>query len=121
MKIANIILAILFAVFAAFQINDIDPWLWIGLYGFVSVLYIFAVRQRFNIPIIAIGILVTAIGVGLLTPDFIDWVQQGMPTITESMKAEEQHIELTREFLGLIILLAALIFLLIQARKETSN
>ncbi|MFT5800889.1 MAG: hypothetical protein ACI956_000694, partial [Nonlabens sp.] len=37
MKITNIILGILFAIFAAVQYNDPDSWNWILLYLFVAV------------------------------------------------------------------------------------
>lgn len=68
-------------------------------------------------PIISLGIIISAIGVGILIPDFISWIQDGMPSITESMKAEKKHIELTREFLGLLLILGVLIFHFVQGRK----
>ena len=40
----------------------------------------------------------------------VDWVKKGMPSITGSMKAESPHVEYLREFLGLFIILLALLF-----------
>jgi hypothetical protein len=46
-----------------------------------------------------------------LLPGFINWLRMGMPTITGSMKAEEEHIEVVREFLGLFLALLAMLHL----------
>ena len=36
-------------------------------------------------------------------PAMLKWVGEGMPTITGSMQAESPHIELIREFFGLML------------------
>jgi hypothetical protein len=56
-----------------------------------------------------------------LLPDFINWVKMGAPTITGSMKAESPFVELTREFLGLVICFAGLSFLLWQGYRGKMN
>ncbi|MEM9917881.1 MAG: transmembrane 220 family protein [Bacteroidota bacterium] len=117
MKITNIVLSVLFFVFAIVQWNDVDPWMWIGLYSFVGVVSAFAAVGKYNKASLIVGIILCIIGLGILLPGFIDWVNKGMPTIVESMKAEAPHIELTREFLGLFIVLAALIFHLRRANR----
>jgi hypothetical protein len=45
-------------------------------------------------------------------------MRMGMPTIVGSMKAEEPHIELVREFGGLLLAVAALVYLLRVGRRK---
>ncbi len=107
-KTLHIIVTILFVLFAAVQYNDPDGWKWIILYLFVAGIVGFGIvgKRDKTVTLAAIGLA----GIWFLTliPDFIHWVQMGMPTIVDSMKVEAPHIELTREFLGLGIILAAL-------------
>jgi hypothetical protein len=42
-------------------------------------------------------------------PDIIDWINGGMDNIAGSMKAEEPHIELAREFFGIVICLSVIV------------
>ena len=117
MKIFHIVLSVLFVLFAVVQVNDPDPWAWVTMYAFVAGNFAFAAFQKFNRYAIWGGMLVCVVWFFTLIPDFIDWVNMGMPSITSSMKAEEPHIELTREFLGLLICLIALGYLHFRMRK----
>ena len=102
-KIIHAILVLLFILFAGVQINDPDPLGWILIYLGVSVSIILYMLNK-DISIIPLaGGVISIVGMILLIPDFIVWLQEGAPTITGSMKATEPHIELTREFLGFII------------------
>lgn len=114
----HIIVTILFVLFGIVQYNDPDGWKWIILYLIVGGIVGFGtVGKRDKTVILAIMGLV---GIWFLTliPDFIYWVQMGMPTIVETMKVEAPHIELTREFLGLGICLAALWWQYRLVKKE---
>lgn len=111
MKITNGILAVLFFVFAALQLNDLDPWVWIGIYGSVAVLCGITTVGYYAPKVILGAILFTIFGIGWYLPDFVNWLQTGMNSITTSMKAETPHVELVREFLGLVLVLATLIWL----------
>jgi hypothetical protein len=118
MKIANSILALLFFIFAAVQYNDPDPWLWIVAYIFVAVQFILQIFQKLPRPLLLISIILFAILGMTFIPDFIDWIEKGAPSIASEMKATEPHIELVREFGGLLICLAGLFFLLFQQKKK---
>jgi hypothetical protein len=48
----------------------------------------------------------------------LEWARMGFPTITGSMKAEEPHIEVVREFLGLLIAVLALSGLALTTRRS---
>ena len=118
MRITNIILAILFTLFALVQYNDPDPWLWIGIYLFMAILSGLAAANIHPSWVLRGGMIGCLIGLGLLLPDFIDWLNTGAESITQSMKTEKPHIELTREFLGLVICAATLGFLLWQGEMK---
>ena len=118
MKIANIILACLFALFALVQINDVDPLRWIIIYGSIAVLYAFAAFGHFRrYAILGFGAILLIEFIRLM-PEFINWINMGSPTITGKMKAESPHVEYTREFLGLLICLLGIGFLYYQSVKH---
>lgn len=110
MKIINIILTALFALFAFFQWNDPDPWLWVSIYGLVAGISAAAIFQKRSKILIYVGIAICLLGLGLLFPELINWVKMGLPNIAESMKTEKLYIEFVREFFGLVIVLLALVF-----------
>lgn len=118
MKILKLVLSVLFVLFAVVQLNDPDPWAWVALYIFVAVLCGLSAFNKNNTYALLAGLGVIAIWMISLVPDFINWVNMGMPTITGSMKAESPHVELTREFLGLLIAGAAVAWLYISHRKQ---
>jgi len=68
---------------------------------------------------IIVGMLICVVWMGTLVPEFINWIEMGMPTITGQMKATEPQIELTREFLGLFLAGTALVFHFFRGRKES--
>jgi Transmembrane family 220, helix len=119
MKIINGILTLLFILFAAVQFNDPDPIVWVIIYTAVAAISGFAVAGKYNKNVIVTVIGICIIWMLTLVPGVVDWVEQGMPSITGSMKAESPYIEYLREFLGLFIALLALVFHYFQARKKS--
>lgn len=121
MKITNIILTILFTLFAGWQFNDPDPWIWVSIYGMVAMISGAAVFRKHNLVVVYIGIAICVLGIGILFPELINWVRMGTPDIAETMKTDRPYIEFVREFFGLIISLAALLFHFYQIRKLDSK
>lgn len=118
MKITNLVLAALFAVFALVQLNDVDPFLWVTYYGLIALICGLAAWGRRYTWLLAGVALFGLIHLGLILPEFINWVSMGMPSITEKMKAEAPHIEYAREFLGLLLGLAVVAW---QWKKKSSS
>lgn len=118
MKIFNYILAALFVTFAVVQYNDPDPWKWIMLYLFVAGISLMAALDKYNKWVILLGLAIFAVEAFRLYPEFQIWVSDGMPSIVDSMKAESPYIEFVREFLGLILCFAVMIFHYVQFRKR---
>ncbi len=112
MRIPALIIALLFALFAVLQWNDPDPLVWILAYGAVALLWGLAATGRFyKMPTVAVAVVIT-VWMAMLVPGFVSWVDSGMPSIVGTMQAEAPHIEVVREFLGLLVALAAVVSLL---------
>lgn len=120
MKIVNIALAILFALFAFWQVNDPDPWLWVSIYLFTAIIFAAAAFKKYNIYVVYFGIAFCIIGIGLLFPELISWIKMGSPDIAETMKTDKPYIEFVREFFGLIIILFALLFHYFSTHRKTT-
>ncbi len=118
MKITNLIIAAVFILFAYFQLNDPDPFAWMVLYFFIAAVCVFSAYGRMHKYVLWAGIAGCLIWMGLLLPEFINWIKMGMPNIAGQMKAEEPHVEFTREFLGIGICLAVLIW---QLKKSNND
>lgn len=107
MKILNWFLVAVFALFAIVQYNDPDPLLWMLLYGGVAALYAAAAlgyrQARWFRPTAWVLLAAAVLWAASLAPGFIHWFQSGAPSIVGSMKAETPYVELTREFLGLML------------------
>lgn len=116
-KYLHLFWAFLFGLFAYFQLNDPDPWAWVGLYLWVALAAVLAFFGRTARVLLWGGLCLTVGWALYLLPDFIHWVGMGMPSITSQMKAEAPHIELTREFLGLLICGLAFALYLRQAGR----
>lgn len=107
MKILCWVIAVLFVAFAWVQYNDPDPLIWMLVYGAVAVVYALAALDKPHRKL-ALGVCIGTVGWALTyVPAFWDWIQMGAPSIVETMKAEKPYVELTREFLGLVLAAAA--------------
>ena len=95
-KILHLLLALVFLLFAYWNMNDPDALVWVAAYGLVSLLF---------------GWMLT------MLPGMFAWVRDGFPSITEEMKATAPHIEVVREFLGLLIAVVCLGVLFLSQRS----
>lgn len=104
MRILYLFICLVFLLFAGWQYNDPDPYIWIPIYGFVALEYGLAVfNKQLPYPILLAGSGVIALYLISYIPDVYNWIQMGEPSIVETMKAEKPWVELTREGLGLLL------------------
>lgn len=117
-KIIHLLLALSFSVFAYLNLNDPDAWIWVLGYGATALLFFLALFGRADRRIS--GWYAVAISVWMLTlsSGMIDWMNMGFPSITGTMQAHEPHIEVVREFLGLLIAVLALVWLTWTTPKD---
>lgn len=121
MKIVNLILAVMFLLFAFVQVNDPDPILWILIYGAMAVVCILAAFKVYQKWLLA-GMLVGLIAYSSVFLDGVRewWSQEDKSALFDDVaKMEHIYIEESREFLGLMICVAVLIFQLIRSRSIT--
>ena len=123
MRILNFILALMFLAFAFVQINDPDPAVWIMIYGAMATLAIMAAFQFYPRKfLLAILGLYLAYGVYTLIyhPGVLEWLKSENKSdiFDDVKKMENLYIEESREFLGLVICLAVLIFYVVLAFRR---
>ncbi len=121
MKTAYRVIALVFTSFALVQYNDPDPWVWMLLYGAVALLFGWAAIGRLYRRAAQAGFFLTLIWAATYLPAFWDWLQMGTPSIVETMKAEQPYVELTREFLGLVLAAGAFGYLAWKNQAPTQN
>jgi hypothetical protein len=125
MKIFNYIFCFLFIVFAALQYNDPDPYIWMPIYLYSAALCYFAARNKFYPGAYAAGILVYLVYALFLFFDktgVLNWAKEHhAENIAQSMQATKPWIEESREFFGLLIVIAVLVFNWIYSARLTKT
>jgi hypothetical protein len=123
MKIFNYFFCVTFVVFAALQYNDPDPYIWVPIYIYAAVLCWQAARNKFYPKAYWIGIIVYAAYAVYKAFDengLVDWIKKhNAENIAETMKAQKPWIEESREFFGLLILIAVMVINLIVAKRRS--
>jgi hypothetical protein len=118
MRVINFILGIMFLVFAFLQLDDPDPFIWILIYGLMSVYCIMAIfnlyPQKFLIGTAAVFVLYSL----MYVDGVVEWLKSDNPSalFDDVMKMEHLYIEESREFLGLLICIAVLVFYIVRSR-----
>ena len=125
MRAFNLIAAALFVLSALLQYNDPDPYLWMPIYLYGAVLCWLAFRGRFYPKWYLVGILlfaVYAVKIFFEKDGVADWMNEHQAeNIAGSMKAEKPWIEATREFFGLVILIAVLLVNYFHAKRKSKH
>lgn len=126
MKAFNIICCILFLISAGLQYNDVDPYLWIPIYGYGAWVCYMAARGRYLIWAYILGIVVylsLVVYYFIFKHGAIEWFQHhAAKDLVQSMKAEKPWIEETREVMGLLIIVAVLaVDWIVAVKRKRSN
>lgn len=113
----------MFMAFAALQVNDPDPVLWILIYGVMAVVSVMGIFDFYNRRLM-IGLAVLfAVYMVILFSGVAEWLRQEDRSVLfdDVMKMQYPYIEESREFLGLLICMFVLAIYLFKAfrRKAT--
>jgi hypothetical protein len=115
-KTTNTLLGAIFILFAVIQLNDPDPILWFLLYMIVALVSVISNYKKIHVYILwglIIGYLIYA---GFHFSYFIDWLQTEYKNeLFGEMVYEKPYLEGTREFIGLIMAVGALLY---QIKKK---
>lgn len=120
MKVFNLVLAVVFVLFAFVQVNDPDPVLWILIYGVMAVACVLAAFGYYYSKVLMV-ILIVYVAYSLV---FISGVAEWLRSENKGLlfddiaKMQYPYIEESREFLGLFICIAVLIMHLLHARNR---
>ena len=117
MKTVHLIITTLFIAFAVIQLNDPDPVLWVTLYTYFAIIGLLAYLEKNVWWWSLIGLVISVIGALYYVPHLFTWVERGMPSLVESMKADE-HIEPVREMGGLLICAAVSLWYLLRSKRN---
>lgn len=118
MKIVNLLLSVVFLVFAFLQINDPDPAVWILIYGVMAVMCVLAAFGYYY-PKVWIAILVIYVAYSVMYwPSILRWLKADNKSMLfdDIAKMQNLYIEESREFLGLVICVTVLLMHLVRAR-----
>jgi len=116
MKIITIVITVLFALFAFFQLNDPDGFTWVILYGYIAIMGLLAVFGKYNLALLVPGAAIFGLYFVYLIPSVVEFITSGEDLLNR-MAPEKMYIEQTREAGGLLIGLIALIFLITNRKK----
>ncbi len=118
-NLINFIMSGIFLLFAYVQLNDPDPYVWILVYGLVAIF--FAVSIFVRIPKIIVQGVILAFGLFAFyhAGYFYDWLlSNDKSELFGDMIYDKPYIEGTREFMGLLIAIGALIYLLKRSNRD---
>lgn len=118
-KALNIGLAVLFGLFAYVQLNDPDPVIWFFVYFIVALLALISAFRPLPMLLLYVVFAGLVLFSGLHFPYLVQWLVSEEPgDLFGEMSDDKYYIEGTREFLGLLIAIAAVVYLMVQNRRR---
>jgi hypothetical protein len=120
MRILNFTLAVMFLIFAFVQVNDPDPAIWILIYGAMAVISIMAIFEFYPKRVIIGLLIVYTLYSFVYLPGVLEWLRQDNKALLfdDLAKMQFPYIEEAREFLGLFICVAVLLFYTLRSRRK---
>lgn len=125
MKIFNVVFCVLFVLFAALQLNDPDPFIWMPIYLYGALFCALAAVGKYYKGWYLFGILAFlgyAVYLFFTKDGVLSWMtEHHAENIAGTMKAEKPWIEDTREFFGLFILIVVLLINYVNTGQKSAK
>ena len=113
MRLIDAGIAVLLLVFAFVQLNDPDPAYWVLVYAGTGAVFLAAVVGRYSYFVASALVGAVLAGMAIALPGFFDYFRsQDASSLVGAMLPEKPWVEPAREFLGLGINLALLLWYL---------
>ena len=109
-RVFHAIVALVFVMMAAIQLNDPDPAYWVAVYVAIAAVPLARVLRRRlpNVALLAGGMVLA--GLLIAMPGFVDFLVSGdYASINDKMTPEKPYVESAREFIGLLMAAICLI------------
>jgi hypothetical protein len=104
MPYLNILLSLMLVFFAALQLNDPDPLLWITIYMYAATVTAMSAFRKYITVMIYPGLIFYVVASLYLAPGVIEWiVKEHGENFMAKMQDNKMYIEETRECAGLLI------------------
>ena len=117
MRIVEMAAAAAFIAMALIQFNDPDPLYWVVVYAATAWIVGANAFGRTNRTVVLIVLGLDFAGLLIAAPGFFDYLRSGdFASIGGDMAGSATYVEASREFLGLAIALAALLYVLSRPR-----
>lgn len=118
-KVLNILLSVIFLLFAYVQLNDPDPMVWFSIYFLVAIGLLVSTFRGLPLILLYVAFAALILFAGYHLPYFVQWLSsEDHSSLFGEMSNDRYYIEGTREFFGLLIALAALVHLIFQNRNR---
>ena len=124
-------MALLFFLFAGFQLNDVDPEvyhnpskmdaaIWLLFYFFIGVMLIAVIFRKIPGWILLIGVIACVVQMAISGPGLYQnlFGSESFNMTQSSMSAKDPRVELSREFLGAVIAMLGVVWIWWQRRKD---
>ncbi len=117
--VVNIFLAFVFILFAIVQLNDPDPAIWFSIYLLTAVLCAVSIFRRIPLALLYGFGLVLLFYAAMHLEFAVEWIlSENKSELFGEMQEDKYYLEGAREFLGLLIVILAVVYLLVQNKKE---
>ena len=123
MRIVNLVLAVMFLVFASLQLNDPDPITWILIYGAMAVVCVMAAFDYYVRWLMIVQLICYAVYAIILIPSLWTWLSSPDRSLLfdDLAKMQFPYIEESREFLGLLICITVVVVCWVRSSKRSEK
>ena len=118
--VVNIFLALIFFLFAIVQLNDPDPVIWFSIYLLTAVLCAVSIFRKIPLALLYGFGLVMLFYAAMHLEFAVEWLMSDNKSeLFGEMQEAKYYLEGTREFLGLLIAISALVLLITQQKTHS--